>query len=85
MLRWQALMWRLWLPDCAEVFQQLLAAYSQSGRYYHTSTHIVALLRHCDRVNAHLENPNEVELPSGFMMRCIARYRNKMNGVAPNG
>lgn len=49
------------LPQSTECFNTLLSAYSERHRYYHTTEHISAMLRHFDNVRELAEHPNEVE------------------------
>lgn len=64
--RWQKLMQALGLPPSLDCFKELYSAYSEKHRYYHTTKHIDAMLRHLDTF-AHLaERRDEVELAIWF-------------------
>ena len=49
-----------------ETYNQLVSAYSQKHRHYHTLEHIAACLKHVDICAAQMENPREVELALWF-------------------
>lgn len=49
-----------------QAFDALVAAYTEKGRYYHTSQHISACLRHLDDCGLDLDFPREVELALWF-------------------
>lgn len=49
-----------------EVFESLIARYSETGRFYHTQDHVSACLRHLDRCVECVEEPREVELALWF-------------------
>lgn len=54
------------LPPSLDCFNALYSAYSEKHRYYHTTEHIDAMLKHLDTF-AHLaENRDEVELAIWF-------------------
>ncbi|WP_144392201.1 HD domain-containing protein [Pleionea sediminis] len=53
-------------PLCLETYQQLVNAYNQSHRFYHTKEHISAMLRHVDLISEKLERPFLVELAIWF-------------------
>ena len=65
-LRWIKLMQAFELEDNKDTYQDLIAAYGEKHRYYHTSDHIKATLEHLDQV-AHLSPRNhEIELSLWF-------------------
>lgn len=64
--RWQELMVRLRLPSFADVFADLIAAYSEPHRYYHTIAHISDCLSRMDAVAEMISEPDEVELALWF-------------------
>ena len=49
-----------------ETFDALVVAYTEKGRYYHTSEHISACLCHLDDCGLELEFPQEVEIALWF-------------------
>lgn len=64
--RWARLMdaWGFSLNQ--ETFDSLVAAYSASGRYYHTTEHVSACLRHLDAFAAELGSAREIEIALWF-------------------
>lgn len=54
------------LPESNETFEQLLDAYSQKHRHYHTGAHIDHCLRELDLVPGLADQPAEVELALWF-------------------
>lgn len=64
--RWLRLMAAWSFPRREEVFDALVAAYSESWRHYHTTEHISACLRHLDLTDARLDAPYEVEIALWF-------------------
>lgn len=64
--RWSRLMTAWGFPRRHEVFDTLVAAYSESWRHYHTAEHISACLRHLGLVTARLDAPREVEIALWF-------------------
>ena len=64
--RWLALMHAWDLPPSEETWRELVAAYGQTHRHYHTGAHIDACLRHLDACASALDQPHEVELALWF-------------------
>lgn len=64
--RWHRLMAAFALPETNESFDQLLDAYSQKHRHYHTVAHIDHCLREFDAASALAREPAEVELALWF-------------------
>ena len=64
--RWSRLMAAWGFPRRHEVFDTLVAAYSESWRHYHTAEHISACLQHLDLTTARLDAPREVEIALWF-------------------
>jgi len=64
--RWSTLMHAWDLPPCEETWHELVAAYGQKHRYYHTGAHVDACLRHLDACVQALDRPREVELALWF-------------------
>jgi predicted metal-dependent HD superfamily phosphohydrolase len=64
--RWHRLMASLGLPASEGVYHQLLAAYNEPQRYYHSLRHLADCLDHLDRVKTLLQSPAEVELALWF-------------------
>jgi predicted metal-dependent HD superfamily phosphohydrolase len=64
--RWLNLMKSMNLPDSIECYDSLIAAYSEKHRFYHTSEHINAMLRHLDAVQQEAQQVNELELAIWF-------------------
>jgi predicted metal-dependent HD superfamily phosphohydrolase len=60
--RWVALCARLGCPQAASHFDVLAVAYSEPARAYHTAQHIDECLALLDKVAAHLQSPDDVEL-----------------------
>jgi len=56
----------LGLPESNESFEQLVNAYSQKHRHYHTCAHIDHCLRELDSASGLAEEPAEVELALWF-------------------
>ncbi|MCX7515145.1 HD domain-containing protein [Frateuria hangzhouensis] len=54
------------LPTGLETWRELVAAYGQSQRHYHTGAHVDACLRHLDACAGKLDSPREVELALWF-------------------
>jgi len=54
-------------PDgCSEVFEQLTAAYDETGRHYHSAAHISQCLIHFQTWRHLAENPAEIEIAIWF-------------------
>lgn len=64
--RWQALMHRLGGQSSLETYQQLVKAYAEPHRYYHTAAHINACLQQFDRVQGLAHAPAAVEIALWF-------------------
>lgn len=64
--RWLSLMHAWDLPPNEETWRELVAAYGQKHRHYHTGAHIDACLRHLDTCVQALDQPREVELALWF-------------------
>ena len=64
--RWQRLMAAFALPESNETFEQLVDAYSQKHRHYHTGVHIEHCLRQLDSASGLAQEPSEVELALWF-------------------
>jgi predicted metal-dependent HD superfamily phosphohydrolase len=66
--RWRALLDRLGVGAgaAAPTFAELVRAYSESGRHYHTLDHIAALLHLLDQYGEGLADPGAVELAIFF-------------------
>jgi predicted metal-dependent HD superfamily phosphohydrolase len=64
--RWHRLMTTLGLATNDVVYHQLMAAYGEPQRHYHSFHHLAACLEHLDRVKALLKSPAEVELALWF-------------------
>jgi predicted metal-dependent HD superfamily phosphohydrolase len=64
--RWHRLMAALALPESNDSFDQLVNAYSQTHRHYHTWAHIDCCLREFDAAADLAREPAEVELALWF-------------------
>lgn len=64
--RWLRLMSSWEFEPSSDTFQDLIRAYGQPHRHYHTAEHITACLRHFDRCQHALEHPREVETALWF-------------------
>lgn len=64
--RWLRLMDTWCFDQNRETFESLMAAYSGSGRHYHTAEHISACLQHLDGCEDNLDFPREVEIALWF-------------------
>ncbi|ABW27490.1 HD domain-containing protein [Acaryochloris marina] len=64
--RWQTLMHDLAGQPSLDTYQQLVCAYSEPHRYYHTATHIDACLDHLDRVKVLAQAPAILEMALWF-------------------
>lgn len=64
--RWQTLMHRLGIGASLQTYQQLVRAYSESQRHYHTAHHISSCLQHFDAVQTLAQVPAEVEIALWF-------------------
>jgi len=64
--RWLGLMEAWGFGRNQATFESLMAAYSEKGRYYHTSEHVSVCLRHLDKCVGQLDSPREVEIALWF-------------------
>lgn len=64
--RWQTLMDQLAGKLCLATYRQLVRAYAEPHRYYHTADHIEACLHHFDGVKTLAQSPVEVEIAIWF-------------------
>lgn len=64
--RWKALMGAMGFEPSLDCFESLYAAYSEKHRFYHTTKHIDAMLKHFDEVKELAQRPNELELAIWF-------------------
>lgn len=64
--RWQALLGELSLSEDGRVFDQIVTAYSEKHRHYHTLEHVQALLREIDRVEDRFSEPVRARLAAWF-------------------
>jgi len=64
--RWLCLMQAWNLPPCEDTWHELVDAYGQKHRHYHTGAHIAACLQHLDACASALDQPREVELALWF-------------------
>ena len=63
---WMTLMSRLGFSENTETFTTLLAAYSERGRFYHTTQHIEAMVLHWQGITHLLKDPDGVALAIWF-------------------
>jgi len=73
--RWQALMHGLGLGGNEAAFAELLAAYRQPHRHYHTPRHIADCLRHFDAARHDADEPHAIELAIWFHDAVYDPYR----------
>lgn len=66
LLRWTGLMRQFGLTDNQATYAELICAYTEKHRHYHSDAHINACLQHFDAVQSLAENPAEVELALWF-------------------
>ena len=64
--RWNVLCLRLGMSPDGDLYNELIAAYAQKHRVYHTLDHIASCLRHLDVVQHNLKNPEDVEMALWF-------------------
>jgi predicted metal-dependent HD superfamily phosphohydrolase len=64
--RWQRLVASFGVSGSDEVYADLVAAYSEPHRYYHTTTHVDDCLAQLDQAPKITEAPHEVELALWF-------------------
>jgi predicted metal-dependent HD superfamily phosphohydrolase len=71
------------LPDSLTSFDDLCVAYGEKHRYYHTSEHISAMLRHFDDAAELAHYPYEVELAIWFHDAIYKPFssRNEVNSA----
>ena len=63
---WHELMQKFGLPENNETYHQLVKAYSEDHRAYHTLEHISACFEHLENVATHAEYPHEIKLALWF-------------------
>jgi len=66
LLRWIELMRQFGLSDNQATYAELIRAYAEKHRHYHSDAHINACLQHFDSVREVAEHPAEVELALWF-------------------
>ncbi len=64
--RWQNLMQAMGLKRPTNCFNELVSAYNEKHRHYHTQKHIEAMLKHFDNSKNLAKNPLEMELAIWF-------------------
>lgn len=64
--RWQTLLGEMNLSEDGHVFDQVVTAYSEKHRHYHTLAHVLALLREIDRVEDQFSEPERARLAAWF-------------------
>ena len=64
--RWQALLAELDLSEYDRDFDQIVTAYSEQHRHYHTLEHVLALLREIDGVEDQFSEPERARLAAWF-------------------
>lgn len=64
--RWLRLMNSWNFSRNQDVFTLLMSAYSENGRFYHTTEHVSACIGHLDKVSAEIDFPREVEIALWF-------------------
>lgn len=64
--RWQILMDRFGVHDNDETYDALIGAYSEKGRRYHNTGHLISVLEHLDAVRKDLDHDREIELSLWF-------------------
>ena len=64
--RWLKLMTHCKYNENLDTFAQLVKAYSEKQRFYHTAEHISACLYHLDKVSDQAEKVTEIELALWF-------------------
>lgn len=64
--RWKSLMSVLGLKNSLDCYRAICEAYTEKHRYYHTTEHIDAMLKHFDIVSDLAEQPAELELSIWF-------------------
>lgn len=64
--RWQNLMQAMGLKPSTSCFNELVSAYNEKHRHYHTQKHIEAMLKHFDKTKNLTKNPLEMELAIWF-------------------
>lgn len=65
-LRWQTLMHQLGAKPSLDTYQQLVRAYTEPHRHYHTAAHIDACLHHFDSVKSLAQAPATLEMALWF-------------------
>ncbi|HFC30742.1 MAG TPA: hypothetical protein ENJ44_06850 [Oceanospirillales bacterium] len=64
--RWQRLMQRFGFDENRGTFDDLIKAYAEKQRHYHTFEHILACFKHLDKIKHLTEYAHEVELALWF-------------------
>lgn len=64
--KWDDLMKSFGFEQNEATYSELLKAYSEKHRFYHTVLHIESCLRYIDQIKAIAEYPNEIELALWF-------------------
>lgn len=64
--RWQSLMKSFGLAENQSTYKDLVAAYSENHRRYHTVEHVSACLKYFDRCKKYSVEPEEIELALWF-------------------
>lgn len=64
--RWQNLMLAMRLKPSTNCFNELVSAYNEKHRHYHTQKHIEAMLKHFDNTKNLAKAPLEIELAIWF-------------------
>ena len=64
--RWRKLCDSLDISDDGKIFDELVKAYAEPHRAYHTLDHIAACLRHLDGVKSETRRPEEIEMALWF-------------------
>lgn len=64
--RWQTVMYQLGAKPSLDTYQQLVCAYSEPHRHYHTAAHIDACLNHFDKVKSLAQAPAVLEMALWF-------------------
>ena len=73
--RWHNLMDVWHMPSNDETYHALVKAHAEKHRYYHTSEHINACLRHLDQVKDLAKRPHHIELALWFHDAIYQPYR----------
>ncbi len=76
--RWKRLMSSFKLDENQATYHSLIKAYSEKHRFYHTSRHIEACLKHLDKTTNLTENSENIELAIWFH-DAVYKTRSKNN------